>query len=193
MEEVDGTLRGSEASEDTSENLILLNAHDRIISQIGKEKAARKQAREAEKKAKRDAWTRPIKHRFARVFFALSDQFFNLSKERIRGFSNEELLELEKEVARRTFTSALGTRLLFQTQPLGWLAYVVYHGIQQNNRYKVDTNGYNPRPSESWTYRFLRGQLQKAYGKKDWFPYDEVKQGPRPTYPEYGSKKRNRW
>lgn len=166
------------------------NAHDRVVARIKERKIevreantyerkqerqvrAEEKTRKREKKKEREI--SDSRYFFARSFATLAKRFFLLESYELMRYSDEELVALEKLIARRALAgTALSKTLAFAT-PVGWGALACYAvntpSADQQNRYTSKT--WHPRPSESWAYRYLRGKLQKLCGD-DWFPFQEI-------------------
>lgn len=158
--------------ESSDERLILPNAKDKVATLIEEKKREQRNLKKRRRISEREDRLRPAKRRFAEVFVTLATCHLGVERNDLHALSKEELQALETFVAREAFRKSLKTRALFQFPVLGWLAHGFWH-LSQETSSDNRPHGYDPRPSKEWTYRYLRGLLQKAF-RDDWFPHDDI-------------------
>lgn len=158
--------------------LISQNPKDRVVARIAERREEHKAQHKTKREAEREKKYGEVKSRFAQLFHVIAaNRHFGLGVLDIKEFGDEELLELERLVAREALSGSIVPRLICFSPGVG---QVVVGSIALFNLMKrIDNDGkrdYNPRPGKSWSYRTLRGRLQRVYGK-DWFPFDVVRRG----------------
>ncbi len=153
------------------EGLIRQNPRDRVVCEIQTNMEEARALKEAERRQKTDTRMSRSKVRFAKTFLALANEYFSYSPQRVRSLTNEELLALEKIIARRALGRSMVSRAL-SWNPAGLVVFAA------NNAWKALNNGidHDPKAGKSWSYRYLRGKLKGAYGN-DWFPLETVRRG----------------
>lgn len=159
--------------------LVSQNAKDRVVSRIAERKQERKDREKRHGEAERERKFYAEKSKFANLFHAIASRHLDLDPSDICEFGDEELLALERLVARKALSGSILPRTIAFTPGVGQVVVGAIVLINLVKRLDYGTRVYHSRPGKSWSYRTVRGRLQKAYGK-DWFPFDAVRRNSPP-------------
>lgn len=146
--------------------LILQNPRDWIIARSEEIKEETQRKKKLSEEEKRLAY---LKRLFKRFYFKLSLAYFRFGKAEVQKFNEDRLRGLEELISERAIVGSVISKGIFYN-PIGWFLYGIWY-FQQKRFFSQERY---PRTSNQWNYRYIRGELERAYGK-NWFIEEVVR------------------
>lgn len=158
--EAQGEVR--EGEEEKRQNLIKQNDRDIVLTKIEERRREGRSAKEKQANFVREQKSIGVSKGFQRLFKELCYRYVSFNERDLSALNLNQLVELEKIIARRALKHSLMLKTLCLFPVFGQWAYLL-HSLRREDSY-YDFKLGDPRPSHAWSYLYMRRRLERVYG-----------------------------